>query len=66
VPKATLDRILRRVRDTRFPPRLDATDGRYRTDWNYMRALVDYWSKQYDWRKAEARLNRYPQFMARG
>jgi microsomal epoxide hydrolase len=65
VPKATLDRILRRVRDTRFPPRLDATDGRYGADWNYMRSLVDYWSKQYDWRKAEARLNRYPQFMAR-
>jgi microsomal epoxide hydrolase len=65
IPKATLDRILRRVRDTQFPPRLDATDGRYGTDWNYMRALVDYWSKQYDWRKAEARLNRYPQFIAK-
>ncbi len=65
VPKATLDRILRRVRDTKFPPRLDATDGRYGADWNYMRALVDYWGKQYDWRKAEARLNRYPQFLAK-
>lgn len=65
VQKAELDRILRRVRDTRFPPRLDATDGRYGTDWNYMRALVDYWGKQYDWRKAEARLNRYPQFIAK-
>ncbi len=61
VPKSDLDRI----RDTKFPPRLDATDGRYGTDWNYMRALVDYWSKDYDWRKAEARLNRYPQFIAK-
>ncbi len=30
-----------------------------------MRALVDYWSKDYDWRKAEARLNRYPQFIVK-
>ena len=65
VPKSDLDRILRRVRDTKFPPRLDATDGRYGTDWNYMRALVDYWSKDFDWRKAEARLNRYSQFLAK-
>jgi pimeloyl-ACP methyl ester carboxylesterase len=65
VPKSDVDRILRRVRETKFPPRLDATDGRYGADWNYMRALVDYWSKDYDWRKAEARLNRYPQFIAK-
>jgi len=30
-----------------------------------MKALATYWIEQYDWRKAEASLNRYPQFLAR-
>jgi epoxide hydrolase len=30
-----------------------------------MKALAKYWAEQYDWRKAEANLNRYPQFLAR-
>jgi epoxide hydrolase len=29
-----------------------------------MKALAKYWVEQYDWRKAEANLNRYPQFLA--
>src|SRR5882724_5815234 len=65
VPQATLDRILNRVREAQFPDRLDGNDWRYGTDWDYMKALADYWAKEYDWRKAEAILNRYPQFVAR-
>lgn len=30
-----------------------------------MRSLAKYWVEQFDWRKAEANLNRYPQFLAR-
>jgi pimeloyl-ACP methyl ester carboxylesterase len=30
-----------------------------------MRDLARYWTTQYDWRKTEANLNRYPQFLAR-
>jgi hypothetical protein len=30
-----------------------------------MKALADYWANEYDWRKAETYLNRYPQFVAR-
>nr|RAV97591.1 hypothetical protein DBT41_15145 [Aerococcus urinae] len=36
----------------------------YGTDMTYMRELCDYWLKGYDWRKAEANLNRFPQFKA--
>jgi pimeloyl-ACP methyl ester carboxylesterase len=64
-PQATIDRILNRVRDAQFPDRLDGNDWRYGTDWDYMKALADYWAGAYDWRKAEASLNRYPQFLAR-
>src|SRR5579872_553563 len=64
IPDSTVRRILDRVRDTRFPARLDASDWRYGVDWDYMRALAAYWTSAYDWRKAEAILNRYPQFVA--
>lgn len=65
VPEATIERITARVRDAIFPDRLVGNDWRYGTDWNYMRALADYWANTYDWRAAEADLNRYPQFLAR-
>jgi epoxide hydrolase len=65
IPQATIDRILTRVREAEWPDRLDAPDLRYGVSWDYMRTLARYWTEQFDWRKAEANLNRYPQFQAR-
>jgi microsomal epoxide hydrolase len=65
IPRAEIDRIMRRVRETRLPDRLDAADWRYGANWDYMKSLVDYWKTKFDWRRAEASLNRFPQFMAR-
>ena len=65
IPQTTIDRILHRVRDTQWPDRLDATDWRYGANWDYMKALAQYWVERFDWRNAEANLNRYPQFLAR-
>jgi pimeloyl-ACP methyl ester carboxylesterase len=65
VPQADIDRILRRLRDTRWPDRIEATGWEYGANWNYMKELADYWTTRFDWRKAEAGLNRYPQFLAR-
>jgi epoxide hydrolase len=65
IPQATIDRILNRVRDTRWPERLETSDWSYGANWDYMKELATYWTKRFDWRKAEAGLNRYPQFLAR-
>lgn len=65
IPQATINRILTRVRETRWPDRLDAADWRYGVNWDYMKELAQYWTTRYDWRKAESGLNRYPQFVAR-
>jgi epoxide hydrolase len=65
VPQTTVDRILARLRAARWPDRLDADDWRYGANWDYMRQLATYWTSRFDWRQAEARLNAYPQFMAR-
>jgi len=65
IPQATVDRILNRVRDTRLPDRIETGNWSYGANWDYMKALAEYWTTQFDWRKAEANLNRYPQFLAR-
>jgi microsomal epoxide hydrolase len=65
IPQSTIDRIVSRVRDAQWPDKLDAPDWRYGANWNYMRDVADYWVNQFDWRKSEANLNRYPQFLAR-
>jgi pimeloyl-ACP methyl ester carboxylesterase len=64
VPQAAIRRILTRVREARWPDKLDAADWRYGANWDYMKALAEYWATRYDWKKAEASLNRYPQFVA--
>jgi epoxide hydrolase len=65
IPDSVVKRILRRVRETHLPERLDAADWRYGVNWDYMRDLVQCWTTSFDWRKAEANLNRYPQFVSR-
>jgi pimeloyl-ACP methyl ester carboxylesterase len=65
IPQVTIDRILNRVRDARWPDRLETSDWRYGANWDYMKALAEYWITRFNWRKAEASLNRYPQFLAR-
>ena len=64
IPQAAIDRILTRVRETRWPDRLETSDWSYGANWDYMKALAEYWTTRFDWRKAEANLNRYPQFLA--
>jgi pimeloyl-ACP methyl ester carboxylesterase len=64
IPQPTIDRILSRVRDARWPDRLDGA-WQYGASWDYMKGLAGYWATRYDWRKQEARLNAYPQFLAR-
>jgi pimeloyl-ACP methyl ester carboxylesterase len=65
IPQAKIDHIIKRVREAEWPERLDTDDWRYGANWDYMRTLAKYWVEQFDWRKAEANLNRHPQFLAR-
>ena len=65
IPKINVDRILRRVRETRFPDPLEADDWRYGANWAYMKELAAYWTTKYDWRKTETKLNAFPQFRAK-
>jgi pimeloyl-ACP methyl ester carboxylesterase len=65
VPQAVLDRIARRVADAELPQAPDDDkDWRYGIDAAWLAELRDYWLGTYDWRKAEARFNELPAFVA--
>jgi pimeloyl-ACP methyl ester carboxylesterase len=53
--------LKRRIRATKWPEREnDATQGVHLAT---IRKLADYWANQHDWRKAEAQINSYPNFL---
>lgn len=67
VSQDRLDRILGRVRDfdwtVHVADHFIATDWRLGTDQEFLRRLCRNWVTDYDWRAAEARLNRFDQFI---
>jgi pimeloyl-ACP methyl ester carboxylesterase len=61
VPQAAIDELRRRIADTRWPdPETDPSQG---VPLARLQELVRYWGTDYDWRKAEAKLNALPQFV---
>ncbi len=63
IPEAELVDLRRRVLATRWPDRETVTDQSQGVQLAKIQALVRYWGTDYDWRKAEAKLNALPQFV---
>ena len=63
VPDGDLDDLHHRLDRTRWPDELPGAGWDYGVPRDYLRELVHYWRHEYDWRAAEARLNRWPQFI---
>ena len=53
-----------RLARVRWPDQLDGAGWDYGTERGYLEELCTYWRDSFDWRAAEARFNRYPQFTA--
>lgn len=62
VSQAILDDLNLRLQRTRWTTASNGPDWSYGTDSTYLHELVTYWQNEYDWRKQEAVLNRFPQF----
>ncbi|GAB3885214.1 epoxide hydrolase [Kibdelosporangium lantanae] len=62
IPQAELDDLDRRIAATRWPSEVDGVGWARGVPVDYLRGLADYWRNGYDWRAAEARINRIPQF----
>jgi pimeloyl-ACP methyl ester carboxylesterase len=57
--------VLARVAAYPFPQAPEGGGWAYGCDADYLKALCAHWIEGYDWRAAEAELNRYPQYIAR-
>ncbi len=62
VPEDNLVDLRRRIAATRWPTKELVEDRSQGVRLATLRALARYWETDYDWRKAEARLNALPQF----
>jgi pimeloyl-ACP methyl ester carboxylesterase len=65
VPDADLADLKRRLAATRWPTKELVEDRSQGVQLATLKALVRYWATDYDWRKAEAKLNAFPQFVTR-
>jgi pimeloyl-ACP methyl ester carboxylesterase len=65
VPKADLADLRRRLAATRWPTKELVKDRSQGVQLATLKELARYWSTEYDWQKAEARLNAYPQFVTK-
>src|SRR5580765_3084969 len=62
VPGEQIDELRRRIAQTRWASKELVQDRSQGVQLATMRALASYWETDYDWRKAEAKLNALPQF----
>jgi pimeloyl-ACP methyl ester carboxylesterase len=65
VAQAEVDDLRRRLAATRWPTKELVGDRSQGVQLATLEELVRYWATDYDWRKAEARLNAYPQFVTK-
>jgi pimeloyl-ACP methyl ester carboxylesterase len=63
VPQGELTELRRRIKATRWPDRETVTDASQGVQLATTQKLARYWATDYDWRKCEAKLNAYPQFI---
>jgi len=63
VPQKQLADLKRRISATQWPEQELVKDESQGVQLATMKALAQYWAKDYDWRKIEAKLNALPQFV---
>ena len=63
VPEAELTELRRRINATKWPERETVPDATQGVQLATAQALANFWATEYDWRKIEAKMNSYPQFI---
>jgi pimeloyl-ACP methyl ester carboxylesterase len=61
--QTALDELRRRIAATRWPEKETVADSSQGVPLATMQDLARYWATDYDWGKAEAKLNAFPQFV---
>ena len=63
IPNQALVDLRRRITTARLPEKELVSDKSQGVQLETMQKLAHYWATEYDWRKCEAKLNSYPQFV---
>lgn len=63
IPEERLKDLRRRIAATQWPEQELVSGPSQGVQLATMKKLADYWATDYDWRKTEAKLNSYPQFV---
>ena len=63
IPQEELTELRQRIAATRWADRETVTDTSQGVQLATLQKLASYWASDYDWRKGEAKLNAYPQFI---
>ncbi|MFD3703941.1 epoxide hydrolase family protein [Nocardia sp. NPDC058658] len=62
IAQTDLDYLAARLTDARWPAEQPGAEWSRGVPVAYLRELAEYWRTSYDWRAAEAELNKFPQF----
>lgn len=63
IPQEEIDDLNSRLASSRFPA-AKTNDWKTGTPVDYLQKIANYWQTQFNWKKQEAWLNKYPQYMA--
>lgn len=63
VPQDVVDDLHNRLQRTRWPGEIPGEGWKRGMPLDYTKTLADYWRTKFDWRKQEATLNKFPQFV---
>lgn len=63
IEESAIDDLHARLARVRWPDEAPDAPWLYGTSRDFMREFVDYWQSKYDWRRTEAGLNEWPQFV---
>ena len=63
IDDANLDDLKQRLTNTRWPEAELVDDWSQGTPLEYLQDVCQYWANEYDWRRCEAEINQYPQFI---
>ena len=64
VPEETLTDLQNRLARTRWPDEISGSGWDYGTNLAYLKELVDYWQKDFDWRAQEKLINTFAHYRA--
>ena len=64
VEKAQIEDLKERLANTRWPESLETDDWSRGVPKSYLKKVAKHWQNDYDWKKYETAINKYPQFTA--